>query len=79
MTRLLLTTAIIGYRMIPGPLRKTCPRTGPSCSALGLQAVRAGLGLGDVRQIIRECGDFCPYHGARMEDLCDSCFGPSCG
>lgn len=42
-------------RLIPGRLRRTCPRAGASCSELGLAAARAGLGIAGVLAVLSTC------------------------
>jgi hypothetical protein len=49
----LLTAAIVAYRLVP--FRPACPRAGASCSARGLAAARAGLGLAGVLASVAGC------------------------
>ena len=72
---MLLTVLIRLYRVIPW--RPSCPRTGPSCSELGLAIARSGGTVGDVLRLIASCqGDGAP--GPECEDLGTGCCGTGC-
>ena len=70
--RLILVVLISVYRALPW--RPGCPREGKSCSQLGLEAVKAGLGVTGVLGVLASCrpGDQVEP-GQCCTDLTDPC------
>lgn len=57
MQKFLLVILIRMYRSLPSRLKKPCPRE-VSCSARGLAAAQAGLGIAGVLAVVSSC-DVC--------------------